>query len=229
MNLSVGRKVEKKLGGANYNLKRFTPFLVSVSDGDKQWLESIDGDVSVEFGLRFPELPYYLRFKAPLTSAPNTLLKSFIRLPLVKALILSSTKREIIVARSFLNERKAWFGEVYDGVLCDNVDAELSVEPAKGEFANLPIRFSNKYEEALTLKKFLLKPKYMTLYEGETGFFTNKVYVDITGEDEVKVSYTKSTTSRAGKTKVLVAQKEKPEKGIHLSFAPTILAKQFGL
>lgn len=229
MTLAVGRTIRKKIEDKTFIVKRLTPFLVSVDDGEKERLESIDGDVLVRVEKRFPDLPYLLRFKNPLTCAANTLLKAYLMAPLADALILSSQKREVVVFKALADERKAWFGEVYDGVLCEHVDAEISPGPLKGNLGNIPIRISNRNGENYSIKRFLLEPEYMTLFEGESGLFLNKVYLEITGEDEVKVSYTRSTSSKAGKTKVLVAQKKKPEKGIYLNFTPTVLAKHFGL
>lgn len=229
MQLKVGQKVKVEIGGKSYEIERINQYLVKITNEDKQWLGSIDGDVEVDTRYAFHELPYFFRFSNPLTAAPKTLLKLFVKLPLVKKLVVRSNVNELTIHRHMESERKIWHGEVYEGQMCIHVEPEIITEPGEGEFANIPIRFSNKSNDVLGIKKFVLQPDYLILYQGKNGLYTNKVYVDIIGENEVRVTYGQKTTNKAGSVDLLVEQKTKPQKSILTKFTPMMQARYFGL
>ncbi len=81
------------------------------------------------------------------------------------------------------------------------MEPRILLKPEKGDFANMPVRFLNKHVEPREIKKFLVYPEYLTLYEGEDGLFTNKVYIDILEKDEFNINYGRETTKQAGKAK----------------------------
>ncbi len=228
MHLKVGQSTSEEIGDKSFEIERVSSYLVKIANEEKQWLSGVAGDVEVTTKYAFNELPYFFRFPNPLAAAPKTLLKIFLKLPLVEKLVLISGGKELTIHSHMENERKIWHGEVYKGVMCVHVEPEILTEPGNGEFANLPVRFSNKTDDVLSIKKFVLEPEYMILYQGENGLYTNKVYVDIVGENEVKMTYGRGTTDKAGKAELLIEQKAKPQKSILTKFTPMMHAKYFG-
>lgn len=228
MRLEVGQSTTVELGDKTFEIEN-EQYLVRIASEGRQWVDSVEGDVDVVTKYAFPELPYLFRFQEPLTSVSGSLLKLYVKLPLVQKLVIISKSGELTLHALMEDERKIWHGEIYSGVMCVHVEPEIFLKPKKGDFANLPVRFSNKKGSVLSIKKFLLEPKYMILYEGEKGFFINKVYVDIVGENEVQVNYGKATSEKAGKAKVLIGQVEKPPKNILAQFSPIVLSRHFGL
>ncbi|MFQ5800229.1 MAG: hypothetical protein ACE5HH_00735, partial [Candidatus Hydrothermarchaeales archaeon] len=78
-------------------------------------------------------------------------------------------------------------------------------------------------------KKFVINPDYLMLFKADNGLFTNKVYINIVGEDEFTLAYGKGTTKAAKKPKKIIKQKAKSPKKVLTSFSPLKLAREFGL
>lgn len=228
MYLKVGQTTEVNFGERDSEIEN-TQYLVRIKSGARQWVFSVEGGVEVATRHVFPEMPYFFRFPEPLISAPRSLLKIFIKVPLVEELAIESNREKFVVHRHMRGYKKIWYGEAHSGVMCIYVEPEILLEPERGDFANLPIRLSTKSKDSLSIEGFILYPEYLILYHGENGLYTNRVSVDIIGENEVKVTYGRGTTRKAGKHELLVDQLEKPPKNIITAFAPMELARYFGL
>lgn len=203
-------------------------FVRVVSDLKEQMVSIISDEIEIRADFDFYERPYLFKFKDPLSAAPKTVLKFFLKLPLMQKLVLEAGKTDVVVEKYAEEKRKIWHGQVYEGVLCSFMEPRILLKPEKGDFANMPVRFLNKHIEPREIKKFLVNPEYLTLYEGENGLFTNKVYIDILEKDEFNINYGRETTKQAGKAKVLI-QAKGAAKGILQRFDPIRTAREFGL
>jgi hypothetical protein len=151
-------------------------------------------------------------------ASPKTTLKFILKLPLQKKLVVEAGKKDIEIESSHKNEKKAWYGPVFEGTLCDFVEPEVVFK-----------RVVNQSNESRLIKKFVIDPKYLMLFEAENGFFTNKVYVNIVGEDKFSISYGKTTTNAAKASKKIIKAKSKTTKKILTSFSPLTMLRKDGL
>ncbi len=191
-------------------------------------LVSIEKTVEIRVDNLFYGRPYFYKWSNPIQASSKTTLKFFLKLPLEKKLIVEAGKKDIVIESYNESVKKAWHGQVYEGVLCEYVEPEVFFEPAKGDFANVPIRVLNQSDESRLIKKFMISPDYLMLYEAENGFFTNKVYVNIVGEDEFTLSYGTTTTTKATNPTKVIKEKMKSTQKILTTFSPIKLAREFG-
>jgi len=228
--LRTGEKVELDFGGRGYVFEKLSPyFLRAVTSDGVEKLVSIEGEVEIRVDSMFYERPYFFKWSEPVQASPKTRLKFFLKLPLQRKLVVEAGRKDIVIDAECPEERLAWHGPVYEGVLCTFVEPELLFKAEKGDFANMPVRVVNPGAEARFIKRFVVEPDYLILYHAENGFFTNKVYVSITGEDEFAISYGKGTTKSAVKPRKMIEQKARSPKKVLTTFSPIKLAREFGL
>lgn len=227
--LKTGEKQEIEFADKKYLFEKVNPFFLRVTTEDLDKLVSIEKSIEIRIDKIFHDRPYFFRWKTPIQASPKTTLKFLLRLPLQKKLVVEAGKKDIEIDKYFESTKLAWHGQVYEGELCDFIEPEVYFEPRTGDFANLPIRIVNPGNETRLIKKFVLNTERMMLFKAENGLFTNKVYVNILGEDKFSISYGKVTTKAAEKPKKIIAEKTKSARKILTSFSPLNLAREFGL
>lgn len=227
--LKSGEKIEIEFAGKTHTFEKVNPFFLKVSSVGQERLVSIEGTVEIRIDNLFYENPYFFKWAVPIQASPKTTLKFFLKLPLQKKLVVEAGKKDIVIASHHEGGKKAWHGQVFEGVLCDYVEPGVIFKPEEGDFANVPIRIVNQGKESRLIKKFMIDPSYLMLYRAENGLFTNKVYVNILGEDRFSTSYGTGTTKAAKKAKKIVKEKARSSKKVLTSFSPLKLAREFGL
>jgi hypothetical protein len=189
---------------------------------------SIEGTVEIRVDSLFYDKPYFFKWANPIQASPKTTLKFILKLPLQKKLVVEAGKKDIELESYHEGEKKAWHGQVYEGKLCYFTEPEVYFDPLEGDFANVPIRVLNQSNESRLIKKFVVEPDFLMLFKSEVGYFTNKVYVTIVGEDQFSISYGTTTSKAAKKAKKIIKEKMKSNKVI-TRFSPLKLAKEFGM
>lgn len=231
--MKVGEEFEYDFEGKKYYFKRISPYFLEVREnGGEEKLVSIEKGVEIRIDYDFYDLPYFFKWQAPISAAAKSKLKFFLKIPLRKKLVVEAGKRDIEIASSVEREKKAWYGELYEGVLCRYVRPEVFLKPEKGDFANAPIRIVNNNDETKEIEKFLIYPDYLLLFSSEemgNMLFTNKIYVNIIEKDEYSVEYARKTTKKAKKAKKLLDQRARSPKKVLTKFSPLKIAREFGL
>lgn len=229
LKLKNGESSEMEFAGKTYLFNRVNPFFLRVTVEGKSRLVSIEKTVDIRVERLFYENPYFFKWDAPLQASPRTTLKFFLRLPLKHDLVVEAGKKDIMIDSLHEESRKAWYGEVHSGILCDYVKPEVYFDPLEGDFANMPVRIVNSNSLSSNIKNFVVDPKYLMLLKAENGYFTNKVYVNILKDGGFSMSYATVTTKVAKKPKKVVQEKAKSPKKILTGFSPLKLAREFGL
>ncbi len=227
--LATGETVEIDFAGKKYVFEKVNPFFLKVSaDGDER-LISIEGAVEIRIDTEFYEDSYFYKWKTPIQASSKTTLKFILKLPLQKKLVVEAGKRDIVIDSFRKGVKKAWYGPVSAGVLCDFVVPEVLFEAEEGEFANMLVRIVNPSTVSRDISHFVVDPKRLMLFQAENGYFTNKIYVNIVREGEFSMDYGKGTTKDAKKAKKIIKEKVKSHKKVLTRFSPLNVVRDFGL
>jgi hypothetical protein len=218
--IKAGEKVHVEFAEKKHTFEKVNPFFLKVTSADEEKLVSIEKTVEVRVDSLFYENPYFFKWTTPIHASPKTTLKFLLKLPLENKLVIEAGKKDIVVESYHKKGKKVWHGPVNKGILCDFVEPEVYFDPQKGDFANVPLRVINPSNESRLIKRFVIEPDHLMLFEADNGFFTNKVYVNIVGEDQFSVSYGKTTTNAAKKPKKILKAKTRATKKILTSFTP---------
>jgi hypothetical protein len=224
--LKTGEKANIEFAGKAHIFEKVNPYFLKVTSEGESRLISIEGTVEIRIDTLFFNRPYYFKWPTPIQASPKTTLKFILKLPLQKKLVVEAGKRDIEIESYHEDERKAWYGPVHKGVLCDFVEPEVYFKPQKGSYANMPVRVVNPSNETKEIKRFVVRPDYLALYQAENGFFTNKIYVNIVREGEFSLNYGKSTMKAAKKAKKIIKQKAKSPQKVLTRFSPLNLVKE---
>jgi hypothetical protein len=216
--------------GKDYLFKRLNPFTVSITTGTSHTIASLPGKMSVEMKKDFSKRPYLIKFKDIIQLSPKSQLKLFLKLPLITKLILKSSEKSIELDRHCDYRRKAWHGEVHRGVLCVYADAELAFDlPFETQEALIPLRILNKSDVSREITKIVIEPENLSLFKGDNGIFTNKVYIYVLSSEEFNIEYSTSTTTKAIKPHLLIDRKMSVTKTVLTRFNKYGIARELGL
>lgn len=227
--LKTGEKLEFEFAGKTYVFERINPFFLKVTSDGVERLISIEGTVEIRVDTEFYERPYFFKWKTPIQASSKTTLKFILKLPLQKKLVVEAGKRDIVIDSFLRSAKKAWYGPVSAGVLCDFVEPEVLFEPEEGEFANMLVRIVNPSNMSREITRFVVSPDRLMLFQAENGYFTNKIYVNIVREEEFSMDYGKGTTKDAKKAKKIIKEKVKSHKKVLTRFSPLNVVRDFGL
>ncbi len=226
--LATGESLEVDFAGKRYVFEKVNPFFLKVSSAGDERLVSIEGTVEIRVDTEFYEHPYFYSWETPIQASPKTTLKFILKLPLQKKLVVEAGKRDIVIDSFHEGAKKAWYGPVSAGELCDFVTPEVLFEPEAGEFANMMIRVVNPSNVSREISQFVVNPDRLMLLQAENGYFTNKIYVNIVREGEFSMDYGKGTTKAAKKAKKIIKEKVKSHNKVLTRFSPLNVARDFG-
>ncbi|TRZ90301.1 MAG: hypothetical protein D4R88_03960, partial [Methanosarcinales archaeon] len=82
-----------------YLFERLNPFTVRISTEKSHSIASFSGELFVDTEKEFYGKPYLIKFKENLSLSPNSMLKLFMKLPLVTKLVLKSDKKSMEIDR----------------------------------------------------------------------------------------------------------------------------------
>jgi hypothetical protein len=216
--------------GKEYVFERLNPFAVSITTGTSRTIASLPGRLSVEMKKDFYKRPYLIKFKDDIQLSPKSQIKLFLKLPLMTKLFLKSGDKSIEIDRYCNYRRKAWHGEVHRGVLCVYADAEFAFDlPFETQEALVPLRILNKSDVSREIKKIVIDPENLSLFKGDNGIFTNKVYIFVLSSDEFNVEYSTKTTTKAVNTFHLIDRKMSVTKTVLTRFDRYGIARELGL
>jgi hypothetical protein len=216
--------------GKEYIFERLSPYTIKIKSEKSVRFASFSGEVFVDTKKEFYEKPYLINFKTNLLLSPKSMLKFFLKLPLVTKLVLAGSEKSIEVDRFIENNRMAWHGEVHKGVLCTFVEAEFSFgDPDKIQDALVPIRIVNKSEVQREISKIVFEPENLILVKGDNGLFTNKVYILVVSSNEFGVEYGTKTTTKVVNPQVLIDRKISVAKTVLIRFDKFGIARELGL
>lgn len=105
--LKNGQSFEFEFVGRKFLFERVNPYFVKVvSDLKEQMVSIISDEIEIRADFDFYERPYLFKFKDPLSAAPKTVLKFFLKLPLMKKLVLEAGKTDVVVEKYAEEKRK---------------------------------------------------------------------------------------------------------------------------
>lgn len=213
-----------------YSFERLNPFTVDIVSGASHAITSLTGRLSVEIRKDFYDRPYLIKFKDNLHLSQRSQIKFFLKLPLVRKLFLKSDDKSIEIDRYSEYSRNAWHGEVHKGVLCIYVDAEFSFDaPFETQDALVPLRILNKGDVPREIKKIVIDPENLSLFQGDNGLFTSKVYIYVISSDEFSVEYGTRTTTKVRYPHTLIDRKMSVTKTVLTKFDRYGIARELGL
>ncbi len=216
--------------GEKYIVEKMDSFAVRISSEKSQSIASFSGKLFVDMENEFYGKPYLIKFKENLYLPPNSLIKLFLRLPLVTKLMLKNDKKSMEITRHIDNNRMAWHGEVHRGVLCTYVEAEFAFDmPFKTKDALVPLRIVNKSEVTREISKIVIEPENLSLVEGKNVFFTNKVYILVMTSNEFEVEYGTKTSTKIIDPKIIIDRKISVAKTVLTRFDKFGISRELGL
>ena len=216
--------------GKEYIFERLNPFTVRISTEKSHRIASFSGELFVDTKKEFYAKPYLIKFKENLSLSPNSMLKLFLKLPLITKLVLKNDRKSMEIDRHIEYNRLAWHGEVHRGVLCTYVEAEFAFDkPFKTEDALVPLRIVNKSEVPREISKIVIEPEDLLLVKGENGFFTNKVYILVVTSNEFGVEYGTKTSAKVIHPQVIIDRNISVAKTVLIRFDKFGIARELGL
>ncbi|MCX9084023.1 MAG: DUF432 domain-containing protein [Candidatus Methanoperedens sp.] len=216
--------------GEEYIFERIDPFAVRISCEKSQGIASFSGKLFVDTEKEFYGKPYLIKFKENLYLPPNSLLKLFLKLPLVTKLMLKNDKKSMEIDRHGDNDRMAWHGEVHRGNLCIYVEAEFELDKIfNTKDALVPLRIVNKSDVTREISKIVIEPEHLSLVEGKNGFFTNKVYILVMTSNEFEVKYGMKTSTKVIDPEVIIDRKVSVAKTVLTRFDKFGISRELGL
>lgn len=229
-NLEIVAALKFDFFGKDYIFERLNPFTVKITTGASHTIAGLSGRMSVEIKKDFYERPYLIKFKDSLQLSQKSQIKFFLKLPLIKKLFLKSNEKSIEVDRHSEYRRNAWHGEVHRGVLCVYADAEIKFDlPFETQDALVPLRILNKGDVTREIKKIVIDPENLSLFKGDNGLFTNKVYIYVLSCDEFNVEYGTQTTTKAINPHPLIDRKMSVTRTVLTRFDKYGIARELGL
>ncbi len=216
--------------GKEYIFERLNQFTVRISKEKSHSITSFSRELVVDMEKEFYGKPYLIKFKENLSLSPNSMLKLFLKLPLVTKLVLKNDKKSMEIDRHIEFNRLAWHGEVHRGALCTYVEAEFAFdEPFKTEDALVPLRIVNKSEVPREISRIVIEPEDLLLVKGENGFFTNKVYILVVTSNEFGVEYGTKTSAKVINPQVIIDRKISVAKTVLTRFDKFGISRELGL
>jgi len=216
--------------GNKYIIEKMDSFAVRIRSEKSESIASFSGELFFDMEKEFYGKPYLIKFKENLYLPPNSLLKLFLKLPLVTKLMLKNDIQSIEIDRHIENNRMAWHGEVHRGMLCTYVEAEFAFDkPFKTEEALVPLRIVNKSEITREISKIVIEPENLSLVEGKNGFFTNKVYILVMTSNEFEVGYGPKTSTKVIDPKTIIDRKISVAKTVLTRFDKFGISRELGL
>ncbi|MFZ3385174.1 MAG: DUF432 domain-containing protein [Candidatus Methanoperedens sp.] len=213
-----------------YNIERMNHFAVMIIADKSQSIASFSGELVVDMEKEFYEKPYLIKFKENLYLPPNSLIKLFLKLPLVTKLVLKNDTKSMEIDRHIGNKRMVWHGEVHNGILCHYVEAEFAFDkPFKTEEALVPLRIVNKNDNMRVISKIVIEPENLSLVEGKNGFFTNKVYIVVLTSKEFEVEYGTKTSAKIIDPRIIIDRKISVAKTVLTRFDKFGISRELGL
>ena len=216
--------------GKEYIFERLNPFTVRISTEKSHSIASLSGDLFADTEKEFYGKPYLIKFKENLSLSPNSMLKLFLKLPLVTKLVLKNDKKSMEIDRHIEYNRLAWHGEVHRGVLCTYVEAEFTFDnPFETLDALVPLRIVNKSHVPVDISKIFVEPENLFLFKGDNGNFTNKVYILVISSNDFSVEYSTKTTNKAVNPQPIIDRKISVARTVLTRFDKFGIARELGL
>lgn len=216
--------------GKEYIFERLNPFTVRISTEKSHSIASFSGELVVDTEKEFYRKPYLIKFKENLSLSPNSMMKLFLKLPLVTKLVLKNDKKSMEIDRHIEYSRLAWHGEVHRGALCTYMEAEFAFDkPFKTEDALVPLRIVNKSEVPREISRIVIEPEELLLVKGENGLFTNKVYILVVTSNEFRVEYGTKTSAKVINPQVIIDRKISVAKTVLTRFDKFGISRELGL
>ena len=213
-----------------YIFKRLNPFTVRISSEKSHSIASFTGELFVDTEKEFYGKPYLIKFKENLSLSPNSMLKLFLKLPLVTKLVLKNDKKSMEIDRHIEYNRLAWHGEVHRGALCTYVEAEFTFDnPFETLDALVPLRIVNKSHVPVDISKIFVEPENLFLFKGDNGNFTNKVYILVISSNDFSVEYSTKTTNKAVNPQPIIDRKISVARTVLTRFDKFGIARELGL
>ena len=216
--------------GKEYIFERLNPFTVRINSEKSSSIASFSGELFVDMEKEFYGKPYLIKFKENLSLSPNSMLKLFLKLPLVTKLVLKNDKKSMEIDRHIEYNRVTWHGEVHRGVLCTYVEAEFAFDnPSETLDALVPLRIVNKSHVPVDISKIFVEPENLFLFKGDNGNFTNKVYILIISSNDFSVEYSTKTTNKAVNPQPIIDRKISVARTVLTRFDKFGIARELGL
>lgn len=228
--LDIDAPIKIEFFGKEYVFDRLNPFTVDIKSGASHTIASLSGGLEVEIKKDFYERPYLIKFKSGIQLSPKSQIKFFLKFPLITKLFLKSSQKSIEIDRHYEFRRKAWHGKVHKGILCQYLEAEFAFDlPFVTQDGLMPLRILNKGETAREITKIVIDPENLSLFKGENGLFTNKVYIYAISSDEFSVEYGTQTTTKAINPYPLIDRKISVTRTVLTKFDKYGIARELGL
>ncbi|MCZ7397968.1 MAG: DUF432 domain-containing protein [Candidatus Methanoperedens sp.] len=216
--------------GKKYIFKRLNPFTVRISREKSHSIASFSGELVVDTEKEFYGKPYLIKFKENQYLSPNSMLKLFLKLPLVTKLVLKNDKKSMEIDRHIEYNRVTWHGEVHRGVVCTYVEAEFAFDnPFETLDALVPLRIVNKSHVPVDISKIFVEPENLFLFKGDNGNFTNKVYILVISSNDFSVEYSTKTTNKAVNPQPIIDRKISVARTVLTRFDKFGIARELGL
>ncbi|MBU4221323.1 MAG: DUF432 domain-containing protein [Euryarchaeota archaeon] len=229
-NIEIDAALKLDFFGKEYLFERLDPFAVNITTATSHSIAGLSGRLSLEMKKDFYDIPYLIKFKDVLHISQKSQIKFFLKLPLVTKLFLKSNEKSIEVDRHFEYRRNAWHGEVNRGELCVYADAQIKFDlPFETQDALVPLRILNRGDATREIKKIVIDPHNLSLYKGDNGLFTNKVYIYVLSLDEFNVEYGTQTTTKAINPHHLIDRKMSVTRTVITRFDRYGIARELGL
>ncbi len=229
-NIEIDAALKFDFFGKEYLFERLDPFTVNITTATSHTIAGLSGRLSLEMKKDFYDRPYLIKFKDGLHLSQKSQIKFFMKLPLITKLFLKSNEKSIEVDRYFEYRRNAWHGEVHSGTLCVYADAQIKFDlPFETQDALVPIRILNRGDAAREIKKIVIEPENLSLFKGDNGLFTNKVYIYVLSSNEFNVEYGTKTTTKAINPHPLIDRKMSMTRTVLTRFDRYGIAKELGL
>jgi hypothetical protein len=216
--------------GKEFRLEKIDPSTVRISTDTSSSLICISGDLHTDVVKDFYERPYLIRFTTKVHLAPGSTRVIYLAVPLVTKLVLANGAQSVQIDDHREYARKAWYGEVHNGILCTYVEAEYALDmPLLTTDAIAMVRLVNRSTMDRAISKVMLEPKEMCLMQGDNGLFTNEITVHVLSSTEFHVDYTTTCPGMVQNPRTVVERRISAGRLVLEKFDKFGISREFGL
>lgn len=144
-----------------------------------------------------PDLPVVIKPESELTIMPGKSLSAFVDVPVVMQLHWrTAKKRQLLKEYPFRDLSRSWFGDPDNGEIAYFLESPFycdyrEYEPG-GCCVYCPVTIINKSIQPLKLERMILRLPYLSIYKGESLFFSGRTTITFRGQDKIsQLSFSK--------------------------------------
>ncbi|MDA3809919.1 MAG: DUF432 domain-containing protein [Spirochaetaceae bacterium] len=137
-----------------------------------------------------PDLPVVIRPESNLSIMSGTVFNTFIEVPITLQITYGSVKKKKLIYEIPIRSlSRSWFGDPDSGEIAYFIDSPMDTKIISKCNAYsciyCPVTIINKSSQILSLERMILRVPYLTIYRGDTRYYSGGTRITYRGQDQV--------------------------------------------